>query len=111
MTYRPRPTNRRAFLKGLGWAFLLGTLRPTRIYASYLTSRYGEIYRRLGVRPLINAAGTYTFADLSPGRYFIREQVPAGFVQSAGPDYYTVVVAGTGRGAPRQSEYRVYHPR
>ena len=60
MTYRPRPTNRRAFLKGTGWAFLLGTLRPTRIYASYLTSRYGEIYRRLGVRPLINAAGTYT---------------------------------------------------
>jgi L-seryl-tRNA(Ser) seleniumtransferase len=33
---------------------------PRRTYAAQLASLHGEIYRQLGVRPLINAAGTYT---------------------------------------------------
>lgn len=52
--------NRRRFLKGTGLALLMGALPPSRLYASYLASRHGAIYRQLGVRPLINAAGTYT---------------------------------------------------
>jgi L-seryl-tRNA(Ser) seleniumtransferase len=30
------------------------------VYAAQLASLHGEIYRQLGIRPLINAAGTYT---------------------------------------------------
>jgi L-seryl-tRNA(Ser) seleniumtransferase len=39
---------------------LAGALLPRRVYAAELASLHGEIYRQLGVRPLINAAGTYT---------------------------------------------------
>lgn len=53
-------TGRRGFVMGLLAAGGLGALRPSRLYASYLASQYGEIYRRLGVEPLINAAGTLT---------------------------------------------------
>ncbi len=51
---------RRGLLKLLPALAAAGSLRPTDLYASYLASRHGEIYRQIGVRPLINAAGTYT---------------------------------------------------
>ena len=51
---------RRQLLSRFAWLGALGSLRPNSIYASYLAARHGEIYRQLGVRPLINAAGTYT---------------------------------------------------
>ena len=35
-------------------------LMPRRMYAAQIASMHGEIYRQLGIRPLINAAGTYT---------------------------------------------------
>jgi L-seryl-tRNA(Ser) seleniumtransferase len=35
-------------------------LMPRKYAAAQLASAHGEIYRQLGVRPLINAAGTYT---------------------------------------------------
>jgi L-seryl-tRNA(Ser) seleniumtransferase len=44
----------------IGWLTAAGTLRPGNLYAAYLASRHGEMYRNIGVRPLINAAGTYT---------------------------------------------------
>ena len=52
--------DRRKFLLSAGIASAVGSLRPSHLYASYLSSRHGESYRALGVRPLINAAGTYT---------------------------------------------------
>ena len=52
--------NRRHFLSAAGLAGALTSLRPSSLYAAHLASRHGEIYRQLGVRPLINAAGTYT---------------------------------------------------
>ena len=48
--------NRRSLLLSPVTAALL----PRKIYAAQLASLHGEIYRQLGVRPLINAAGTYT---------------------------------------------------
>jgi L-seryl-tRNA(Ser) seleniumtransferase len=39
---------------------LAATLLPRKTYAAQLASLHGEIYRQLGIRPLINAAGTYT---------------------------------------------------
>jgi len=53
--------NRRAFLSGNGIAAISAAgLRPRYIHAAQLAAEHGEIYRQLGVRPLINAAGTYT---------------------------------------------------
>ncbi|MCP5113975.1 MAG: hypothetical protein GY953_24340, partial [bacterium] len=52
--------NRRSLLNNAAWLAGLNSLRPSNLYASFLASRHGEIYRQLGVRPLINAAGTYT---------------------------------------------------
>jgi uncharacterized pyridoxal phosphate-dependent enzyme len=51
---------RRGFLGAVGWLTAAGTLRPKDLYAAYLASHHGEMYRNIGVRPLINAAGTYT---------------------------------------------------
>jgi L-seryl-tRNA(Ser) seleniumtransferase len=51
---------RRRFLGAIGWLTAAGTFRPKDLYAAYLASRHGEMYRNIGVRPLINAAGTYT---------------------------------------------------
>jgi len=44
--------------------------RPRYIRAAQLAAQHGEIYRQLGVRPLINAAGTYTIlsGSLMPER-------------------------------------------
>jgi len=70
---------------------LAAALLPRRTYAAQLASLHGEIYRQLGVRPLINAAGTYTTltgsllvpqardAMLEASRYF----VPLGELQRA----------------------------
>jgi uncharacterized pyridoxal phosphate-dependent enzyme len=53
--------NRRAFLSGSGLASIAAAgFRPRYIHAAQLAAEHGEIYRQLGVRPLINAAGTYT---------------------------------------------------
>ncbi len=52
--------NRRSFLSAAGWLAAAGSLRPSDLHASYAAQRHGEIYRQLGIRPLINAAGTYT---------------------------------------------------
>ncbi|MEX2120447.1 MAG: DUF4214 domain-containing protein [Pirellulales bacterium] len=38
--------------------------------------------------------GGYQFDNLATGRYFIREQVPAGSIQTGGPAFYTVDVLG-----------------
>ncbi|MBI3281703.1 MAG: selenocysteine synthase [Acidobacteria bacterium] len=51
--------NRRKLLMGAG-APLAAALLPRSFYAAQLAAGYGEIYRQLGIRPLINAAGTYT---------------------------------------------------
>lgn len=48
--------NRRTIL----FSPLAAALLPRRMYAAQLASLHGEIYRQLGIRPLINAAGTYT---------------------------------------------------
>jgi uncharacterized pyridoxal phosphate-dependent enzyme len=53
-------TSRRRFLTEALTVGGLSALRPARLYASYLAARHGDIYRRMGVEPLINAAGTLT---------------------------------------------------
>lgn len=60
MMPKSRLFDRRGLLKSFAWFAGLSSLRPSNVYASYLAARHGEIYRQLGVRPLINAAGTYT---------------------------------------------------
>jgi L-seryl-tRNA(Ser) seleniumtransferase len=53
--------SRRWFLSGGSFAALLAAgVRPRYIHAAQLAAQHGEIYRKLGVRPFINAAGTYT---------------------------------------------------
>lgn len=53
--------NRRTFLSGNGLAAIAAAgFRPRYVHAAQLAAEHGEIYRQLGVRPLINAAGTYT---------------------------------------------------
>ncbi|NQU24865.1 MAG: hypothetical protein HQ567_26580, partial [Candidatus Nealsonbacteria bacterium] len=47
----------------------------------------------IGTQITADVTGTYTFDDLDSGRYYIQEQVPDGFVQTAGPAYYTVEIA------------------
>jgi L-seryl-tRNA(Ser) seleniumtransferase len=49
------PLTRRALAGALGSCLL-----PRRIRAMQLAAQHGEIYRQLGIRPFINAAGTYT---------------------------------------------------
>ncbi len=51
---------RRGLLRAFGAFAAAGTLRPNDLYAAYLAAGHGESYRNIGVRPLINAAGTYT---------------------------------------------------
>jgi len=52
--------DRRRMLTAGGLGAALGALRPRYLYAAQLAASHGEIYRQIGVRPLINAAGTYT---------------------------------------------------
>src|SRR5581483_7612659 len=54
-------SNRRAFLTRSALAPLFAAgLRPRYVHAAQLAAQHGEVYRQIGVRPLINAAGTYT---------------------------------------------------
>jgi len=64
--------NRRAFLKGMGFASFLGTVMPNSLGAAAADKVRGastffvpKVYRDLGIRPLINAAGTYTVLSAS----------------------------------------------
>jgi seryl-tRNA(Sec) selenium transferase len=52
--------SRRNLLKGAGAGWLLETFLPRQVYAEYLAAGHGELYREIGIRPFINAAGTYT---------------------------------------------------
>ena len=42
----------------------------------------------------VAATGAYTFNNVADGHYYIQEEVPTGFSQSAGPSFYTVDVTG-----------------
>ena len=53
-------SGRRRFLASTGLGAAIGSLLPRKVYAAQLAAAHGEIYRAIGVRPLINAAGTYT---------------------------------------------------
>ncbi|HET8549032.1 MAG TPA: hypothetical protein VFL57_13540, partial [Bryobacteraceae bacterium] len=52
---------------------------PRRAHAAQLAALHGDIYRRLGVRPLINAAGTYTTLTGS----LMTAQTSAAMVEAA----------------------------
>lgn len=53
--------NRRSLLSGGAFSFVAAVgFLPRYIRGAQLAAQHGEIYRKLGVRPLINAAGTYT---------------------------------------------------
>jgi len=52
--------NRRKLLAAVGGPGLLQAVLPRFAYAQYLAESHGEIYRQIGIRPIINAAGTYT---------------------------------------------------
>lgn len=52
--------DRRKLLAGAGGLGLVRALMPRRAYAAYLAEEHGELYRQIGIRPFINAAGTYT---------------------------------------------------
>ena len=56
-------------------------MRPSDLYASYAAQRHGEIYRQLGIRPLINAAGTYSTVTGS----VMPEQVRRAMAEAAQP--------------------------
>ena len=63
--------DRRTFLSGSAVVSVAAAgFRPRYIRAAQLAAQHGEIYRKLGVRPLINAAGTYTIltGSLMPER-------------------------------------------
>jgi len=52
---------RRIFLSsGAAASVAAAGFRPRYIRAAQMAAQHGEIYRKLGVRPFINAAGTYT---------------------------------------------------
>ena len=62
---------RRTFLsRGVLASVAAAGFHPRYIRAAQMVAQHGEIYRRLGVRPLINAAGTYTIlsGSLMPER-------------------------------------------
>jgi hypothetical protein len=50
----------RKLLKGAAAAWLLENLVPREVYTHYLTGSHGELFREIGIRPFIKAAGTYT---------------------------------------------------
>ncbi len=75
--------NRRRFLQRSGLLGLLGALPGGRRLAAAVAARSGEnsanVYTRLGLRPIINAAGTYTHlgGSLMPGEV-VDAMVDAG---------------------------------
>ena len=52
--------DRRTFFSGSGMTLIAASFRPRYLRAAQLAAEHGEVYRQLGLRPLINAAGTYT---------------------------------------------------
>jgi uncharacterized pyridoxal phosphate-dependent enzyme len=53
--------NRRTFFSGGAMASIAAAgFRPRYIRAAKMAAEHGEIYKEMGVRPFINAAGTYT---------------------------------------------------
>ena len=78
---RSLSTHRRAFLKWTAAAPVFGTL-AARATAERLSAAAGktptiEVYRRLGVRPLINARGTWTYLSGSLELPQVREAMDA----------------------------------
>jgi len=72
--------NRRLFFWGSAATSIAAAgFRPRYIRAAKLAAEHGEIYRQLGVRPLINAAGTYTIltGSLLPERSRLAMQEAA----------------------------------
>lgn len=71
--------NRRLFSAGTVASIAAAGLNPRYIRAAKLAAEHGEIYRQLGVRPLINAAGTYTVltGSLMPERARLAMQQAA----------------------------------
>ena len=63
-------TRRTFFSTGAFTSLAAAGFRPRYLRAAQMAARHGEIYRRLGVRPFINAAGTYTIltGSLMPER-------------------------------------------
>jgi hypothetical protein len=41
-----------------------------------------------------SGTGVFTFSNVADGHYFIQEEVPNGYTQSAGPAFYTVDILG-----------------
>jgi L-seryl-tRNA(Ser) seleniumtransferase len=60
MKYDFEGWSRRTLFSRAGFASLIAGFSPRSVRAVQLVAEHGEIYRQLGVRPLINAAGTYT---------------------------------------------------
>lgn len=78
---RPLSAHRRAFLKWAAAAPVFGAL-AARAAAEKLSAAAGktpsiEVYRRLGVRPLINARGTWTYLSGSLELPEVREAMEA----------------------------------
>jgi len=77
--------NRRTLLWGGAVSSIAAAgFRPRYIRAAQLAAQHGEIYRQLGVRPLINAAGTYTIltGSLMPERARLAmEEAARSFVR------------------------------
>jgi len=77
--------NRRTLLWGSALASIAAAgFRPRYVRAAKLAAQHGEIYRQLGVHPLINAAGTYTIlsGSLMPERARVAmEEAARSFVR------------------------------
>jgi len=77
--------NRRIFLSGGAVASVASAgFRPRYLRAAQMAYQHGEIYRKLGVRPLINAAGTYTVLSgslMSEGTRRAMEESARSFVR------------------------------
>ncbi len=78
--------NRRAFLKGAGLASFLGTVMPNslgaaaaKVTANGANFFVPKVYRDLGVRPFINAGGTFTTlsASLQPREAILAQEQAA----------------------------------
>lgn len=86
--------NRRAFLKTASVASFLGTVLPESLAAAPVKATKGvssffipKVYRDLGIRPFINAAGTYTTlsASLQP-KEALAAQEQAGLAHVSIPE-------------------------
>ena len=60
MKHRPNDWSRRRFLASTGAAPVAGLLASKCAPPPEAPAEIGDVYERLGVRPFINAAGTYT---------------------------------------------------